>query len=388
MSPTILFVDHATAIGGAEKSLLMLLDGLDRSRWSLRLACCSGELSRQVKARSIPLHLVEMPSLRRLPLLALLRTIYALARGIQADLIYANTARGALYAAPAGLLGGRPFIWHMRDFSFTEANTWMDRPLKWLVSHCASVVVANSAATANQLPDSARVRVIHNGIDLTTLDSTLSAVAARQRLSFPAEAQIVGMLGRLRPWKGQERFIRIASKVLRELPDTYFVVAGGDPFGINDGYATKLRYLVEELGIADELTFTGQLHAGEVAEVLIAMDLFVHPGDPEPFGLVNLEAMAMGKPVVAFAHGALPEIVEQDVTGTLIPPGDEDACAAAIVELLRTPTRMKELGAAGRARVESLFQIAGTVRAVDELLRQQLHIEDRNDPECLTNEDS
>lgn len=376
MSPTILFVDHATAIGGAEKSLLMLLDGLDRNRWSLRLACCSGELSHQVEARGIPLHLVEMPSLRRLPLLALLRTIYALARGIQADLIYANTARGALYAAPAGLLSGRPFIWHMRDFSFTEANTWMDRPLKWFVSHCASVVVANSAATANQLPDSARVRVIHNGINLMTLDSTLSAAVARQRLGLPAEAQIVGMLGRLRPWKGQERFIRIAAKVLRESPDTYFVIAGGDPFGINDGYATKLRCWVEELGIANKLTFTGQLH--EVAEVLTAMDLFVHPGEPEPFGLVNLEAMAMGKPVVAFAHGALPEIVEQDVTGILVPPGDEDAGAAAIVELLRTPTRMKELGAAGRARVESLFQIEGTVRAVDELLQQQLPIEDRN----------
>ncbi len=376
MSPTILFVDHATAIGGAEKSLLMLLDGLDRSRWSLHLACCPGELARQVEDRGIPLHLVEMPSLRRLPLLTWLRTIYALARGIRADLIYANTARGALYAAPAGLLSGRPFIWHMRDFSFAEANTWMDRPLKWFVSLCASAVVANSAATANQLPDSARVRVIHNGLDLTTLDTTLSAAVARRRFGLPAAAQIVGMLGRLRPWKGQERFIRIAAQVLRELPDTYFVIAGGDPFGINDGYAAKLRCWVEELGIANKLTFTGQLH--EVAEVLTAMDLFVHPGAPEPFGLVNLEAMAMGKPVVAFAHGALPEIIEQDVTGILVPPGDEEACAAAIVELLRTPTRMKELGAAGRARVESLFQIEATIKAVDELLQQQLPSETRN----------
>lgn len=302
--------------------------------------------------------------------------MYALARGIKADVIYANTARGALYAAPAGLLSGRPFIWHVRDFSFTEAGTWMDRPLKWLVSRCASAVVANSAATANQLPDFARVRVIHNGIDLTTLDHTSSSAEARQRLGLPAKAQIVGMLARLRPWKGQARFIRIASQVLRELPDTYFVIAGGDPFGVNDGYAMKLRGWVEELGIADKLTFTGQLP--EVAEMLMAMDLFVHPGEPEPFGLVNLEAMAMGKPVVAFAHGALPEIVEQDVTGVLVPPGDEDACAAAIVEMLRTPTRMEALGTAGRARVESLFQIDSTVRAVDELLRQQVHIEDRS----------
>ena len=365
MLPTVLFIDHATAIGGAEKS-----DGLD-GRWPLRLACCPGELSRLAQRRGIPLHLVEMPSLRRLPLLKALRTIYMLARCIEADLIYANTARGALYAAPARLLSGRRFIWHMRDFSFfTEAGTWMDRPLKWLLSRCASVVVANSAATANQLPDSAHVRVIHNGIDLKTLEPTLSASEARQRLGLPSEARVVGMLGRLRPWKGQERFLRIASKILRESPDTYFVVAGGDPFRVNDGYATKLRCLAEELGIANRLTFTGQLH--EVANVLIAMDLFVHPGEPEPFGLVNLEAMAMSKPVVAFAHGALPEIVKQDVTGILISPGDDDACAAAITKLLREPQRMKDLGAAGRARVEQFFQISRTVSAVDELLQQQV----------------
>ena len=316
------------------------------------------------------MHFVEMPSLRRLPLLRALRTIYKLARGIEADLIYANTARAALYAAPAGLLSGRPFIWHMRDFSFTEAGTWMDRPLKWLLSRCASAVVANSSATAIQLPGSAHVRVIHNGIDLRTLDHTLSAFDARLRLGLPAEASVVGMLGRLRPWKGQRRFLRIASKVLNELPESQFVIAGGDPFEVNDGYAKGLHSYATELGISDRVRFTGQIN--DVGGVLAAMDLFVHPGDPEPFGLVNLEAMAMAKPVVAFSHGALPEIVKQDVTGILVSPGDEDAFAAAIIGLLRAPKRIKDLGSAGRSRVEQFFHMSRTVGAVDELLEQQL----------------
>lgn len=316
------------------------------------------------------MHLVEMPSLRRFPLLKALRTVYTLARGVEADLIYANTARAALYAAPAGLLSGRPFIWHMRDFSFTEAGTWMDRPLKWLLSRCASAVVANSSATAIQLPGSAHVRVIHNGIDLRTLDHTLSALDARLRLGLPAEASVVGMLGRLRPWKGQRRFLRIASKVLNELPESQFVIAGGDPFEVNDGYAKGLHSYATELGISDRVRFTGQIN--DVGGVLAAMDLFVHPGDPEPFGLVNLEAMAMAKPVVAFSHGALPEIVKQDVTGILVSPGDEDAFAAAIIGLLRAPKRIKDLGSAGRFRVEQFFHMSRTVGAVDELLEQQL----------------
>ena len=378
MSPTILFIDHATAMGGAENSLLMLLDGLDRGRWSLHLACCPGELARQARARDIPLHFVEMPSLRRLPRLTWLRTVHALARGIRADIVYANTARAALYAAPAGLLSRRPFIWHVRDFSFVEEGdrtARTDRHLRWLVSRCASAVVANSAAVARQLPGPDRVRVIHNGIDLNKLNREWPPPAARRRLQLPGETRIVGMVGRLRPWKGQERFLRVAAKVLRQVPGTHFVVAGGDPFEVGDEYAAKLRSLAQDLGIAARLTFTG--HLDEVAEVLAAMDLFVHPGDPEPFGLVNLEAMAMGKPVVAFAHGALPEIVEQDVTGVLVPPGDEEACAAAIVELLRTPAKMDSLGAAGRLRVETLFRIERTVSAVDRLLEQ---VSVRNSP--------
>ncbi|MCY3764248.1 MAG: glycosyltransferase family 4 protein [Gemmatimonadetes bacterium] len=246
----------------------------------------------------------------------------------------------------------------------------MDRPLKWLLSRCASVVVANSAATANQLPQFARVHVIHNGIDLKTLQPTLSVAESRRRLRVPPGAKVVGMLGRLRPWKGQERFLRIASKVLRKSADTYFVIAGGDPFEINDGYTARLRFLVEELGIANRLTFTGQIH--KVADVLIAMDLFVHPGEPEPFGLVNLEAMAMAKPIVAFSQGALPEIVEHDVTGVLVPPCDEEACATAIIELLQSPARMKDFGTAGRARVEQVFQVSRTVHAVEKLLQQQV----------------
>ena len=370
---TILFVDHATAIGGAEKSLLMLLDGLDREKWSPHLACPSGELSRQAEVRGIPLHILEMPSLRSLPRLTWLRTVHALARGIEADLVYANTARGALYSAPSVILSGRPFIWHMRDFSFLESRNiaWVDRLLKRLVSRGASAVIANSQAVAEQLPDSHRVRVVHNGIDLAGLDRTLTGSEARHRLHLPAQRKVVGMLGRLRPWKGQERFLRIASQVLGQLPDTHFVLAGGDPFDIDDGYPTKLHLLAEELGIANNVTFTG--HLDEVGVVLAAMDLFVHPGEPEPFGLVNLEAMAMGKPVVAFAHGALPEIVEQGVTGVLVPPGDEGACAAAITRLLQEPETMADFGAAGRARVESCFQIGRTVSALDEILEQVVH---------------
>ena len=102
---------------------------------------------------------------------------------------------------------------------------------------------------------------------------------------------------------------------------------------------------------------------------MTALDIFVHAGDPEPFGLVNVEAMAMGLPVVAFAHGALPEIVEEGVTGRLLPPGDEDAMARAITELLDDPVVRSRMGSAGQARALRHFSIERTVAEIDAVLQ-------------------
>ena len=98
---------------------------------------------------------------------------------------------------------------------------------------------------------------------------------------------------------------------------------------------------------------------------LEAIDIFVHPGAPEPFGLVNIEAMAMGKPVVAFGHGALPEIVAHNETGILVPPGDIGALAESVSRLLRNAPLSQRMGLAGRSRVERFFRIERTVAELE-----------------------
>jgi glycosyltransferase involved in cell wall biosynthesis len=100
------------------------------------------------------------------------------------------------------------------------------------------------------------------------------------------------------------------------------------------------------------------------------MDLFVHPGDPEPFGLVNLEAMAMGKPVVAFAHGALPEIVDDGKTGLLVPPRDERAMAEAVTTLLGNPARRIVMGRTGRTMAEKRFTARRVARELEIVLQE------------------
>jgi len=174
------------------------------------------------------------------------------------------------------------------------------------------------------------------------------------------------MIGRLRPWKRQDRFLRVLKYVLDEHPHTLGMIVGGTPFNTNDKYVAQLQHIVRDTSLQDRVIFTGQLD--DIRPALAAMDIFVHPGDPEPFGLVNIEAMAMAKPVVAFAHGALPEIVIHGETGILTPPVDERAMAQSIGTLLRDPSQRAAMGAAGRRRVEQVFSIAHTARAVDKVL--------------------
>lgn len=375
---SVLFVDHAAAIGGAETSLLLLLERLDRDLCTPQLMCPEGPLARRATALGVEVRTLPMPSLRMFSTLSgeALRTANSLAREarrINAELMYANTARAALYASVACRFCRLPLVWHMRDFHFLEPGAqgyWMDRILKLLVAASANQIVANSRAVAACLPGSQRVVVVHNGIDLTRIDRSEDGTAFRKRLGVAAEAPLVGMVGRLRPWKGQETFLRTAAMVRRTLPAARFVVIGGDPFEVRDGYVERLQLLVRQLEVDDCTYFTG--HLNDVGEALAAIDVFVHPGAPEPFGLVNIEAMARGKPVVAFAHGALPEIVVEGVTGLLVPPADEGALSEAITSLLCDPDLRHRLGRGGRERVEAEFSIERTVRGVETVLARVL----------------
>jgi len=217
----------------------------------------------------------------------------------------------------------------------------------------ATHVVTNSRAVATHLPCSYKTTVIHNGIEVASFDPGADGHPFRAQFGIPLQTPVVGMVGRLRPWKGQERFLRTMAHVHALMPAAWFVIVGGAIFDVDDNYPQRLWALADELGLAGQVIFTG--HLDDVRPAMAALDVFVHPGEPEPFGLVNVEAMAAGKPVVALNHGALPEIVIDQETGLLVQPEDEDALVQAVVELLRNPARREVLGRSGRLRAEAYF---------------------------------
>lgn len=383
MADSLLFLDHASALGGAERSLLLLLKHLDRSRFRPYLACTGGPLAEGASRLGVQVHRLPMPRLRRSPRAPVdwLRTAGAvarLARRVGASALIANTVRAAFYGAPAAWLAGIPFIWHMRDFWLSEARPrrlWADRLGKRLLCAAAAGVIVNSHATAAHLHCGGKVAVVYNGIEIEHYDPAMDGTPFRHQHGIPLDAPLVGTVGRLRPWKGQDRFLRVLARVREAMPEVRGVVVGGTPFGVEDDYPQRLRRLAADLGLGECVAFTG--HLSDVRPALAAMDVFVHSGDPEPFGLVNIEAMAMGKPVVAFAHGALPEIVVDGETGSLVTPGDEEAMAQAMMRLLKEPARAEMMGRHGKERVASRFTVERMAAEFAEILARVLGGEKR-----------
>ena len=378
----ILFVDHADALGGAERSLLLLMTFLNHARWQPHLVAPPGQLAGKADHAGIPVHTLDLPRLRgsfRSPpdWWKGAGNISAIARRVGAALIHSNTVRASAYAAPAARLARLPFVWHMRDFWLLEAepaSKLADRIGKLLIGRAAAAVITNSHAVAAHLPSSANAFVLHNGIDLSSFDASNSTPGNRaamcQEAGFHPAAPLVGMVGRLRPTKGQHSFLHMAGKLAETVPDCRFLVVGGDPFRVGDDYEARLTALCSQLGLEDRVHWTGQL--SDVRPALEAMDVFVHPGTPEPFGLVNIEAMAMGKPVVAFGHGALPEIVAHDETGILVPPDDIGALTGAVSRLLGDVPLSQRMGLAGRRRVEEYFGIERTVAELEAFYERML----------------
>lgn len=377
-SQTLLYVDHATALGGAEQSLLLLLSHLDRTRWEPHLICAPGPVAKEAKALGLPVHALALPRLRgsgraATSMLGSVRAIMHVSTAIDASLLAANTVRAAFYTAPAASLLRRPYLWHMRDFWLSETRPkrhWPDTLLKWFLVQPAEVVVANSAAVARHLPRSKKVHVIQNGIAVERFQPGMGRELFRRHHGIPPQVPVVGIVGRLRPWKGQDTFLRIAARVAAIMPDVFFAVIGGAPFAVEGAYPRALHRLASDLGIARQTVFTGQLD--DVRPALAGLDVFVHAGEPEPFGLVNVEAMAMGLPVVAFDHGALREIVVAGETGVLCAPADEDAMAEAVVRLLQDRENAAAMGRAGRERAEKQFTISRVVAEMDALLAETI----------------
>jgi len=281
---------------------------------------------------------------------------------VQPDLVHLNDRltvnRGAIWAARMNRL---PVVCHVRGWdSWNAFDRWLDRSVSHYI--CISGAIADRMADLSVSRD--RLTVVYNGLDVNDFPLVANP-AVREKWQTPADAPLVGLIGRIVPWKGQHLFLRAVALLTETNPALHAWIIGEPEVG-EDAYAQTLHSLAESLGIAGHVHFLG--HQENIPGLLPSLDVLVHASvEPEPFGRVLIEGMAAQRPIVATDAGAVPEIVQPGQTGLLVPPGDAPAMAAAIGQLLTNPVQAAAFGRAGRKRVQRYFSAAQTVRGVTAL---------------------
>jgi len=365
--------------------MLELLERLDRRAVAPVFASMSaGPVADAVAALGIPTRLFDAPeeivsadrsdlsaspsapvrlARRFKAALPVIREISAFLKSENISVIYTNSSKAHILGGLAGRRAKIRVIWHFRDyFPGYTAKFFFSQ----IARHTADTVICNSEFTAGQFGGHGDCRVVLNGLPVERVRATRSAATVKAELGLPEDCKVAGTAGRLESWKGIHTFVRAAGALAVEFTDARFVVAGAPIYG-NPGYVDELKSLAASVGAADRVVFTG--HRNDIFDVINAYDVYVHPSvQPEPFGRGIVEAMLLGKPVVASASGGPMEIVAGGSTGLFFLPGDTNHLVKSIASLLRDPERAAAFGAAGRRRAESLFNAHRSVKEIANII--------------------
>jgi glycosyltransferase involved in cell wall biosynthesis len=350
----ILQICSARDLGGGERHLADLANSLARRGHNVFAAVVPGS---QLIAglHSVPSeNIQEMRLANSLDLFAALR-LAEIVKTNSIDVIHAHLARDYPLAAIASLRSGNtPFVL-TRHVLFP-----VNKVHKKILSRTARVI-AVSGAVANSLKRQRifpveKIVTIHNGIDIKRFKAIKKA-----RTDAPLT---VGIIGHIAPIKGQDLFVQAAAQIARQREDVEFVIVGEDKSRKGENRAA-LERLIDQLGV------TGRVHlAGwqeDVRRSLSLFDIFVSASRSEPFGLVILEAMASGVPVVATASEGAVEILEDGVTGSIVPLEDVDGLARAIDALIADAALRRQFTDRALAAVNDRFSLEKMVDATEDL---------------------
>lgn len=374
MSRRVLCVVHSPLYGGPHNEVLRLDEPLRRRGWETVIAIPDEPGTAGSRLRGAGIELEELPlsrlraDPRLLPrfLLGFRPTLRALAEAIErsgADLVQIGGLVNP-HAALAAHRHGVAVVWQIVD---AGSPAPLRRAAMGLVRRYADAVMFDGEAliSAHGSRESLRLPtfVYYPPVDTEAFaPSGERGSRLREELGIPMDVPVVGTVSHLTPLKRIEDFIAAAGRIAAAEPETRFVVVGSAPAS-HSSYEARVRRQAAELDLPHPIVFAGA--RDDVERWYAAMDVNLITSSSEGTTTTALEAQSCGVPVVATNVGALHEVVDDGVTGLLVPPARPDAIAAAVLELLDDPARRKEMGLAGRAAAEERFglEIAADLRA-------------------------
>jgi glycosyltransferase involved in cell wall biosynthesis len=380
----ILFIESSMGgvVGGSLTGILHLIARLDRTRFAPSLALFESKaIEADLARRGVPVHVLPSLPVQRKALAPgrlaravvratdlwqvvgpRARAVGAVIRSEEPDVVYcANGLTANLDGVVAAAIARRPIICHEKGFRRVgPAERFMSR---W-VDACVCMTDEIAAHYRAHQVHARRFLTILDGIDTSEFRPG-GGPAVRREFGIPPDAPLVGIVGHIQSWKGQHLVVEAVARARARHPALRCLVVGGVH---REGaeYAERLRQRIAAHDLAGHVVLAGARR--DVPACLDAMDVVLHSSvTPEPFGRVLIEAMALGKPLVAPREGGPLVIVVDGETGLLVTPRDPHALADAVVALLDDPARRTAMGEAGRARVDAVFDIRHHVHHMERL---------------------
>ncbi|MEX0619758.1 MAG: glycosyltransferase [Pseudohongiellaceae bacterium] len=368
--------------GGTERQVANLVRDLDPAGFDLEFACLEkcGPYLDEYAGNNIPITEFRIGSLYSPAFIIRILRFAAYMRSRQFDIVHAYNFYSLVFAIPAAKLAGVPVV----IASIRDRGVYLSGMKRWvqkLVCGLADRVLVNADSIRDWLLEEGyaaeRIAVIKNGIDLTRYGRT-NVESVRKEWALPPVAPLILMVARLNTKKGVEEIIRAAAIVTRRHPESRFVLVGRpseSSLRINGAGSCDVQNwmtLIDRLNLEGKVIFTG--HRTDIPALLGAATVSVLPSHNEGLSNTLLESMASGTPVVATDVGGNPELVEDGITGLLVPRMNPEALASAIDRLLEDPELATRLGNAARKKVALRFSNEVMVQQTQKLYLREVGV--------------
>ncbi len=371
----ILYMIDALGFGGAERQLVRFLQHLNRDRYDPSVCALSvrqGNVNADdIRQSGLDVNLVRVH--RLLDPLGFLRLKRHL-RARRPALVHTHLDFSATLGGTACRKLGIPHITTLHTLGDPPRGTralWRQRLLYRVLSRsCDQIIAVSQSVREHHLKrsnlDPGKIVTVHNGIDLQQFarQSQTDREAARRSFNIPFDAPLITTVAVLRPAKGIQHLIEAMPTMAKALPAIRVLVVGSGPNEL------MLKAQATALGVADRITFAG--HRDDVPHLLTASDLFVLPTLRDSLPTVIIEAMAAGTPVVASDVDGVAEMIEDGVTGLLVPPSNPSKLADACLRLLNQPNLSSSIAHAARRAADQRFDIDVHIRRVTEIYEELL----------------